>query len=366
MSRVVSSSITLAEVFNGADGTVADVYNWIFKDAATQPTTPLDSTGVPAGWLNDTPSSVADKLWSSLGVQTSGAGDFVWGNPIQMTGLDGVIGSDGLNAGLLVVYADDAAGTNKTITYVAQEFVLYYEYSGVTPAVSTVTGTWVRFVGADGAPGAPGAPGTPGTPGVDGTVGTRGPGRFEKSISRAGTAPLVGSATYNVDALALIASVLGGGINPVAGDIVIITYTNTTPTPDEVATRGAIHDGTGVDDLDWTSFALQIDGSLLVNGTVVGDSFDATSKICVGSNSTEGACLDGRDASSQGLSTARRIYAGSKTANDNTNIKFSVEEDGSVMIGSHTGSGARIEVTDQSIKVYDASGTERVVIGNLL
>ena len=113
--------------------------------------------------------------------------------------------------------------------------------------------------GIDGLPGADGADGANGLPGADGV---RGAGRFDKSIATA--APLVGSTQYNTDARGAITDALGAGVNPVAGDTVVITYTD--------ATRGAIHDGTGVADNDWTTFALQIDGSLLVAGTVVADS----------------------------------------------------------------------------------------------
>jgi hypothetical protein len=47
------------------------------------------------------------------------------------------------------VYADDANGTNKTITLTNQQFVLYYEYDGDFD-INDVTGTWVKFIGLDG------------------------------------------------------------------------------------------------------------------------------------------------------------------------------------------------------------------------
>jgi len=60
-------------------------------------------------------------------------------------------GDDGTSEGVLVVYADDSSGTNKSTTRGAnQNYVLYYEWTGTKPSVSSVTGTWVLFVGDDG------------------------------------------------------------------------------------------------------------------------------------------------------------------------------------------------------------------------
>ena len=60
-------------------------------------------------------------------------------------------GDEGTSEGVLVVYADDANGTNKSATRGSgQNYVLYYEWSGTKPSVSAVTGTWVLFVGDDG------------------------------------------------------------------------------------------------------------------------------------------------------------------------------------------------------------------------
>jgi len=60
-------------------------------------------------------------------------------------------GDEGTSEGVLVVYADDASGTNKSATRGSgQNYVLYYEWSGTKPSVSSVTGTWVLFVGDDG------------------------------------------------------------------------------------------------------------------------------------------------------------------------------------------------------------------------
>mgnify|MGYP003109923272 CR=1 FL=1 len=68
---------------------------------------------------------------------------------------------------IVAVYADDASGTNKSYTVGSRTFVLYYEYTGSKPAISSITGTWVKFVGDDGADGADG------TDGINGSNGAR-------------------------------------------------------------------------------------------------------------------------------------------------------------------------------------------------
>lgn len=62
----------------------------------------------------------------------------------------GLPGADG--ASVLVVYADDAIGTNQSTTAGAREFVQYVEYVGTTPTLP-VAGAFVRFVGLDGTDG---------------------------------------------------------------------------------------------------------------------------------------------------------------------------------------------------------------------
>jgi len=104
----------------------------------------------PSGWYTSVPIGVGP-VWISNsqaeGYQaTTNATPANWSTPA-------ILGQDGEDAGVLIVYADDASGTNKTTTYSNQEYVLYYEYTGTAPAVSTITGTWIKFVGDDGTSG---------------------------------------------------------------------------------------------------------------------------------------------------------------------------------------------------------------------
>jgi hypothetical protein len=61
-----------------------------------------------------------------------------------------VDGADGTS--VLVVYADDASGTNQSLTAGSYEYVQYYEYTGSTPSLP-VAGTFVKFIGDDGTTG---------------------------------------------------------------------------------------------------------------------------------------------------------------------------------------------------------------------
>jgi hypothetical protein len=61
-----------------------------------------------------------------------------------------VDGAEG--ASVLVVYADDASGTNQSLSSSGKQFVQYVEYTGTAPSLP-VSGTFVKFVGDDGATG---------------------------------------------------------------------------------------------------------------------------------------------------------------------------------------------------------------------
>lgn len=76
---------------------------------------------------------------------TSVASGSVTTNPALVDGADG--------ASVLVVYADDASGTNQSLSAGSRTFVQYYEYTGTAPSLP-VSGTFVQFVGDDGTNGA--------------------------------------------------------------------------------------------------------------------------------------------------------------------------------------------------------------------
>jgi hypothetical protein len=79
---------------NGADGQAVDI---VYRRAATQPTTPSPSSGVPTSWYGD-PGSVpagSGVLWSSVGERSTPAANFVWQAAVQIEGRDGTDGADG-------------------------------------------------------------------------------------------------------------------------------------------------------------------------------------------------------------------------------------------------------------------------------
>jgi len=115
-----------------------------------------DTLTPPSGWFTSVPIGVGPVYISNSSVDglpgTTSATPNTWSTP-AILGQDGDDGDDGVSEGVLVVYADNTSGLNKTATYSNQEYVLYYEWTGTKPSVSSVTGTWVKFVGDDGSDG---------------------------------------------------------------------------------------------------------------------------------------------------------------------------------------------------------------------
>ena len=63
------------------------------------------------------------------------------------------IGEDGDNAGVIPIYADDAAGTNRTFTNNNKDYVNFYEWTGAAPTTPPTGLTYVKFIGDPGADG---------------------------------------------------------------------------------------------------------------------------------------------------------------------------------------------------------------------
>lgn len=203
--RTTSSTITLNEFYRGTTGASADVRLRIYQDTLNKPSVPTNSTSVPAGWTDVIPSSITTKLWMIIGNQTGGTGQYIWGNPVDVSPRSGVDGENGTN----------------------------------------------------------------------GSAGTRGNGFFTKSITLGVgvTTPIATDSQFNLDSREAICEEMNGTWttscsvtlgNPVVGDVVSITYFDSNgENPDN--TTGVYNGST------WEAFTLEIDGSLLVNGTVVAD-----------------------------------------------------------------------------------------------
>ena len=64
------------------------------------------------------------------------------------------VGEPGDNEGVLPIYAEDANGTNASFTMGSKEFVNFYEWTGTAPSTVPSGLTYVKFVGEDGNAGA--------------------------------------------------------------------------------------------------------------------------------------------------------------------------------------------------------------------
>jgi len=114
------------------------------------------------GWFASVPIGLGPIYISNATVSgfpgTTAATPSSWSTPAILgqdgaDGADGTNGTNGATGGVLIIYATSSGGANKTTTYSNQEYVLYHEYVGTPPSVSSVTGTWVKFVGDDGSNG---------------------------------------------------------------------------------------------------------------------------------------------------------------------------------------------------------------------
>ena len=97
-SGTTSDAVLNFNIPQGADGTDADIINFVFQDAATAPASPADSAGVPVGWVDTAPATVTNTLYTVQGTQTEGIGDFNWGTVIKLSGDDGDISASSIDA----------------------------------------------------------------------------------------------------------------------------------------------------------------------------------------------------------------------------------------------------------------------------
>jgi len=257
-----------------------------------------------------------------------------------------VDGADG--ASVLVVYADDASGTNQSLSSSGKEFVQYVEYTGTAPTLP-VSGTFVKFVGEDGDTGQSiypiyaddasgtsqsfsstgktfvtffeatstptlpvtgqtfvkyvGDDGVDGDDGLAGDDGPRGAGRWYVGVT---SLPTTSSGADSEFTSALF--------DPVDRDQAWF-YTGTVSNP--TAQNVWIYDATSD---TWNEQEEFIDGDLIVAGTITADRLESTQISTLG-----------------------------------------------LTIGtlSSAASGARLELKDDRIQVYDSSNVVRVKIGNL-
>lgn len=217
--------------------------SYVFKESATQPATPTDTTPIPAGWLDSPSGTHTNPIWMSKATITASTGlAGTWSAPVKVTGQDG-------SAGKYTAYQyakNTSLTTQPTTGWQSTPYALAtgeYQWmrSGqvVPPATEPVAwGAAYRVTGEKGTDGLS----------VKGDPGTRG------SV----TAYTSGSAWSNTLANSAIASVTGTNYR-VMGDTVIIS--NGTNFADTKYWSGTA----------WVDPGVVIDGNLLVTGSLSAD-----------------------------------------------------------------------------------------------
>jgi hypothetical protein len=318
----------------------------VYKRAPSPPGVPtggsfdFDSLNLtpPSSWSFEFPSSGTDPVYASSTIASTASGDPVdsnltWSTPARLVE-DGAPGAEGNS--VLVVYADDATGSNQTLDPNGKDYVQYVEYNGAPPTLP-VGGGFVKFTGADGATGQgvyaiyaddssgsgqsfdatgknyvtfyesttpPALPvsGQSFVPYV-GEDGLRGPGRWNIPVSSLPTSSSEASNEFQV------------GVGPPVDRDQAWFYTGTEANPTTQSVW--IYDG-GTS--SWNEQQEVIDGNLLVDGTVTTDKIDVVSL----------------DAISATIGTFQSAAT-----------------------------GERVVISDDKIEVYDSNNVLRVKIGNL-
>lgn len=158
------------------------------------------------------------------------------------------------------VYADDSSGTNKTITFSGQEYVIYHEYDSDFD-INNVTGTWAKFVGDNG---------------------NRGAGWWRYSdTTNVSTYYYANSTVNQTNVNNAFSSAVG--LTKQEGDRLIISATDTAV--------AFIYSSSA-----WVYQSAFLDGNLLVNGTVTADELavgSVTSSKIAASQSIAAPFIDG-------------------------------------------------------------------------
>ena len=129
-----------------ASGVAGDSVKPIYQRSATQPATPSASATVPSGWYDDTANVPAgdDPIWVSYGIKASGATNFTWQTPVQLTGADGAAGttgSDGLQSASGYLYFD-----TQTLIGSPPSAPSASGYNFTTGEFATVTSGWATTI----------------------------------------------------------------------------------------------------------------------------------------------------------------------------------------------------------------------------
>ena len=193
-------------------------------------------------------------------------------------------------------------------------------------------------------------------------LGGRSAMRFYRTGSSA-TTPIVGDAAFNTFALAEIATVVGTGAFPVLGDVFTLEFTNTST--DITTVLNGVHDGTGNAADDWETFAVELDGSLLVQGTVTSDS------ILTGAITADKVTVDGNinitsttGSISGGFTDVTWDVSSSTTSNVLSDNGTATTDFGDGWLFANTTAGARAMLGSSSR--YFKLGKDGLVLGGIV
>jgi len=218
--------------------------SYVFKESATQPATPTDTTPIPAGWLDSPSGTHTNPIWMSKATITASTGlAGTWSAPVKVTGQDG-------SAGKYTAYQyakNTSLTTQPTTGWQSTPYTLAtgeYQWMRtgqvIPPATEPVAwGAAYRVTGEKGADGES-IQGDPGDPGTRGSV----------------TAYATGTSWLDLTAEAAIATVTGTSYL-VVGDTVIISNSSTK------FAKTKYWSGTS-----WVDPGVVIDGNLLVSGSL--------------------------------------------------------------------------------------------------
>ena len=308
---IAASEFSTAVVggIGGEDGSTGASTNIIFQRSASAPTTPSASAGVPTDWY-DSPPSGTELLWASSGVKSVGATNFTWGTPFRI---------EGEAVAEVSIYRknSNAGASGGSYNFTTNTLTPPTNWSINPPALTTNGDIIYRATGiTTGAATATAATVTYGTAvvyaqrvdgqdGQDGvgSDGARGAGRWHIGVTSLPTTSS-GADTDFTNAIG----------DPVDLDQAFF-YTGTLANP---TAQGIWIYDESTD--SWDEQVEYFDGGLLIDGTVTADHLSASSISALG-----------------------------------------------LTIGtlSSAASGARLELKDDRIQVYDSGGTVRVKIGNL-
>ena len=311
-------------------------------------------------------------------------------------GINGDNGIDGTTQYLHIAYADDINGNGFSQSPTNKDFIGTYVDSNSTDSSTASDYTWTLYVGSNGTDGDDGVDGTNGTNGVDGVDGTNGTNGVDgvdgtngtdgdagtdavrtvnitvyKSTAQANQPAKPTITGYNFSTSTLTITSGAWSVTPPTVDgsdgnfwacsvtVVEDTYQGTQTVIISDAYGSYSFDGLvtftnlATDLADGTSNITSINGGVIDTGTLDADSINAGTRLKVGTGD-DSATIAGDHATYV-------IWAGDTNAAD---APFAVKKTGEVSIKTAS-TGGRLELSGDTIEIYDATDTLRVKLGQL-